>query len=214
MIVHCFLCHPLPFQPVHHDSLRFCSWLAIIPKAMWSSSIRERHTITFLPIIKDQDMCFQWYCHDLWYYNTSTNAYALYSSEHIEFKVWNLFPPCCILPGHGKTSCIVLQNNPLNLTEFLSLFFFQVKIQKMRSNLEEKLMRRMTTVHRRAEEWRATAQAQHLQQLKRAAEQVRRAKATSHHHHHHHLAGSNASCGCFPCNGGSNIISGNLLNYY
>uniref|UniRef100_A0A0E0BL81 Remorin C-terminal domain-containing protein n=1 Tax=Oryza glumipatula TaxID=40148 RepID=A0A0E0BL81_9ORYZ len=90
----------------------------------------------------------------------------------------------------------------------------EVKIQKMRSNLEEKLMRRMTTVHRRAEEWRATAQAQHLQQLKRAAEQVRRAKATSHHHHHHHLAGSNASCGCFPCNGGSNIISGNLLNYY
>ena len=94
-------------------------------------------------------------------------------------------------------------------------FFSQVKIQKMRSNLEEKLMRRMTTVHRRAEEWRATAQAQHLQQLKRAAEQVRRAKATSHHHHHHHhLAGSNASCGCFPCNGSSNIISGNLLNYY
>ncbi|EAY81650.1 hypothetical protein OsI_36820 [Oryza sativa Indica Group] len=90
----------------------------------------------------------------------------------------------------------------------------EVKIQKMRSNLEEKLMRRMTTVHRRAEEWRATAQAQHLQQLKRAAEQVRRAKATSHHHHHHHLAGSNASCGCFPCNGSNNIISGNLLNYY
>ncbi|KAF0894920.1 hypothetical protein E2562_004920 [Oryza meyeriana var. granulata] len=88
----------------------------------------------------------------------------------------------------------------------------EVKIQKMRSNLEEKLMRRMSTVHRRAEEWRATAQAQHLQQLKRAAEQVRRAKATS--HHHHHLAGSNASCGCFPCNGSSNIISGNLLNYY
>lgn len=124
MIVHCFLCHPLPFQPVHHDSLRFCSWLTIIPKAMWSSSIRERHTITFLPIIKDQDMCFQWYCHDLWYYNTSTNAYALYSSEHIEFKVWNFFPPCCILPGHGKTSCMVLQNNPLYLTEFLSQFFF------------------------------------------------------------------------------------------
>jgi hypothetical protein len=38
----------------------------------------------------------------------------------------------------------------------------QVKIQKMRSSLEEKLMRRMSTVHRRAEEWRATAQAQHV----------------------------------------------------
>ncbi|KAL5204840.1 hypothetical protein ABZP36_009711 [Zizania latifolia] len=91
----------------------------------------------------------------------------------------------------------------------------EVKIQKMRSNLEEKLMRRMTTVHRRAEDWRAEAQAQHLQQLKRAADHARRAKATS-HHHHHHLAGSNSSCGCFPCNSssGSSSISGNLLNYY
>ncbi|XP_062197774.1 uncharacterized protein LOC133900598 [Phragmites australis] len=86
----------------------------------------------------------------------------------------------------------------------------EVKIQKMRSNLEEKLMRRMSTVHRRAEEWHATAQAQHLQQLRRAAENVRRLRATS---HHRHLPGSDASsCGCFPCN--SNIVSGNLLNYY
>ncbi|XP_062182879.1 uncharacterized protein LOC133886982 [Phragmites australis] len=86
----------------------------------------------------------------------------------------------------------------------------EVKIQKMRSNLEEKLMRRMSTVHRRAEEWRATAQTQHLQQLRRAAENVRRLKATS---HHRHLPGSDASsCGCFPCS--SNIVSGNLLNYY
>ncbi|KAL5204101.1 hypothetical protein ABZP36_008972 [Zizania latifolia] len=88
----------------------------------------------------------------------------------------------------------------------------EVKIQKMRSNLEEKLMRRMTTVHRRAEEWRGAAQAQHLQQLKRAADHARRAKATS---HHHHLVGSNPSCGCFPCNSSSSsTISGNLLNYY
>ena len=90
----------------------------------------------------------------------------------------------------------------------------QVKIQKMRSNLEEKLMRRMTTVHRRAEEWRATAQAQHLQQLQRAAAAAgsgtRRLKAAS---HHRHLPGSDAaSCGCFPCS--SNVVSGNLLNYY
>jgi hypothetical protein len=88
-----------------------------------------------------------------------------------------------------------------------------VKIQKMRSNLEEKLMRRMTTVHRRAEEWRATAQAQHLQQLRRAAaagSTTRRLRATS---HHRHLPGSDAaSCGCFPCS--NNVVSGNLLNYY
>ncbi|CAN6363458.1 unnamed protein product [Urochloa humidicola] len=87
----------------------------------------------------------------------------------------------------------------------------EVKIQKMRSNLEEKLMRRMTTVHRRAEEWRATAQTQHLQQLRRAAaDNTRRLKATS---HHRHLPGSDAAaCGCFPCS--NNIVSGNLLNYY
>ncbi|CAL4983207.1 unnamed protein product [Urochloa decumbens] len=87
----------------------------------------------------------------------------------------------------------------------------EVKIQKMRSNLEEKLMRRMTTVHRRAEEWRATAQAQHLQQLRRAAaDNTRRLKATS---HHRHLPGSDAAaCGCFPCS--NNVVSGNLLNYY
>lgn len=89
----------------------------------------------------------------------------------------------------------------------------QVKIQKMRSNLEEKLMKRMTSVHRRGEEWRAAAQAQHLQQLRRATteHQARRVKTIS-----HHLSGtgtgSNASCGCFPCNS-DNIISGNLLNY-
>ncbi|CAL4979753.1 unnamed protein product [Urochloa decumbens] len=87
----------------------------------------------------------------------------------------------------------------------------EVKIQKTRSNLEEKLMRRMTTVHRRAEEWRATAQAQHLQQLRRAAaDNTRRLKATN---HHRHLPGSDAaSCGCFPCS--NNVVSGNLLNYY
>ncbi|KAG2558787.1 hypothetical protein PVAP13_8NG341300 [Panicum virgatum] len=87
----------------------------------------------------------------------------------------------------------------------------EVKIQKMRSNLEEKLMRRMTTVHRRAEEWRATAQAQHLQRAAAAAGSgTRRLKAAS---HHRHLPGSDAaSCGCFPCS--SNVVSGNLLNYY
>ena len=90
----------------------------------------------------------------------------------------------------------------------------QVKIQKMRSNLEDKLMRRMTTVHRRAEEWRATAQAQHLQQLRRAAaDNTRRLRATS---HHRHLPGSDApSCACFPCSSNNNnVVSGNLLNYY
>lgn len=88
----------------------------------------------------------------------------------------------------------------------------EVKIQKMRSNLEEKLMKRMTSVHRRGEEWRAAAQTQHLQQLRRATTEhhARRVKTIS-----HHLSGTGsnaASCGCFPCNN-NNIVSGNLLNY-
>ncbi|KAL6654708.1 hypothetical protein ACP70R_008173 [Stipagrostis hirtigluma subsp. patula] len=139
-------------------------------------------------------------------------------------------PPCDKRGGGGDCrwedddrakSCIRYQREEAKIQAWVNLESakaeaqsrkLEVKIQKMRSNLEEKLMRRMTSVHRRAEEWRATAQAQHLQQLRRAAENVRRLKATS---HHRHLPGSDAAaCGCFPCNNNSNIASGNLLNYY
>ncbi|KAK0597231.1 hypothetical protein LWI29_023212 [Acer saccharum] len=58
----------------------------------------------------------------------------------------------------------------------------QVKIQKMRSNLEEKLMKRMAIVHRKAEEWRAAAQQQHTEQTQRATEQAEKNDPT-----------------CFPC---------------
>ncbi|KAG6538760.1 hypothetical protein ZIOFF_003888 [Zingiber officinale] len=71
----------------------------------------------------------------------------------------------------------------------------EVKIQKMRSNLEEKLMKRMTIVHRRAEERRASAQLQHSQQLQRVSEQaydMKRKQSTP-------LSGEEA-CRCFPCN--------------
>ncbi|KAH0855170.1 LOW QUALITY PROTEIN: hypothetical protein HID58_020345, partial [Brassica napus] len=50
----------------------------------------------------------------------------------------------------------------------------EMKIQKMRSNFEEKLMKRMDTVHRRAEDWRATTRQQHAEQLHRAAETARK----------------------------------------
>ncbi|PWZ29532.1 hypothetical protein Zm00014a_038909 [Zea mays] len=106
----------------------------------------------------------------------------------------------------------------------------EVKIQKMRCNLEEKLMRRMTTVQRRAGEWRATARAQHLQQLRRAAahgdgdgRRLRATATSTAHHHHRHLPGSSdaPSCACFPCStstsgggGGNNVVSGGLLSYY
>lgn len=95
----------------------------------------------------------------------------------------------------------------------------EVKIQKMRSSLEEKLMRRMTSVHRRGEEWRAAAQAQHLQQLRRAAatehQHARRVKTISHRLSGNRSSNASSSCGCFPCNSnGGGVVSGNLLNYY
>ncbi|KAG8643172.1 uncharacterized protein LOC110626011 isoform X2 [Manihot esculenta] len=61
----------------------------------------------------------------------------------------------------------------------------EVKVQKMRSNLEEKLMKRMAVVHRKAEEWRAAARQQRPEQTKMMINR----RCSSH-----------ASCGCFPCN--------------
>ncbi|KAG6525360.1 hypothetical protein ZIOFF_015316 [Zingiber officinale] len=70
-----------------------------------------------------------------------------------------------------------------------------VKIQKMRSSLEEKLMKRMAIVHRKAEECRAAAQQQHLQQL-RASEQTQKMKSQRNSH-----LSIDKKCGCFPCKG-------------
>ncbi|CAH8382185.1 unnamed protein product [Eruca vesicaria subsp. sativa] len=71
----------------------------------------------------------------------------------------------------------------------------EVKIQRMRSNFEEKLMKRMDTVHRRAEDWRATARQQHAEQLQRAAETAR--KLTN---RRGYLVSGRSSCGCLPFN--------------
>ncbi|KAI4331340.1 hypothetical protein MLD38_029533 [Melastoma candidum] len=68
----------------------------------------------------------------------------------------------------------------------------EVKVQKMRSKLEEKLMRKMAVVHRKAEEWRADARRQHTDQLDKTTEQSKKMSGRQHHHHHH------GSCGCFP----------------
>ncbi|GLT59991.1 hypothetical protein SLA2020_327820 [Shorea laevis] len=70
----------------------------------------------------------------------------------------------------------------------------EVKIQKMRSNLEEKLMKRMATVHRKAEEWRSAALEQHTEQIQRAAEEARKMNRPN------SLISSHSLCGCFPCN--------------
>ncbi|KMT04733.1 hypothetical protein BVRB_7g169140 [Beta vulgaris subsp. vulgaris] len=76
----------------------------------------------------------------------------------------------------------------------------EVKIQKMRSNLEEKLMRKMAIVNRKAEELRASAQVEHSEQIRRAAERSQKLMLNHHHHHRNsHLSPHIISCGCFPC---------------
>ncbi|KAJ8756162.1 hypothetical protein K2173_024709 [Erythroxylum novogranatense] len=70
----------------------------------------------------------------------------------------------------------------------------EVKIEKMRSNLEEKLMKRMAIVHRKAEEWRAAARVQHTEQIQKATEHAKRMISQ-----HNLQLSSHSSCGCFPC---------------
>lgn len=71
----------------------------------------------------------------------------------------------------------------------------EVKIQKMRSNLEEKLMKRMSMVHRKAEDWRETARQQHLEQMEKSTQQAKKII-----HRHNSQFSRHSSCGCFPCN--------------
>uniref|UniRef100_A0A7N0RGS0 Remorin C-terminal domain-containing protein n=1 Tax=Kalanchoe fedtschenkoi TaxID=63787 RepID=A0A7N0RGS0_KALFE len=70
----------------------------------------------------------------------------------------------------------------------------EVKIERMRSSLEEKLMKRMAGVHRKAEEWRAAAQLQHSVQIKKSSDQARKFLSR-----HPHFSTQKSSCGCFPC---------------
>ncbi|KAL0917281.1 hypothetical protein M5K25_012332 [Dendrobium thyrsiflorum] len=69
----------------------------------------------------------------------------------------------------------------------------EVKIQKMRSSLEEKLMKKMAIVHRKAEEWRASAQLHHSQQILKATDQAQKMKIKQ----SSHFSENRASCGCF-----------------
>lgn len=66
----------------------------------------------------------------------------------------------------------------------------------MRSNLEEKLMKKMAIVHRKAEEWRVAAQVEHCEQIKRASE---RTHNLIFNHQNTNLSSHIISCGCFPC---------------
>ncbi|XP_047342745.1 uncharacterized protein DDB_G0284459 [Impatiens glandulifera] len=75
----------------------------------------------------------------------------------------------------------------------------EVKIQKMRSEMEEKLMKRMAIVHRKAEEWRSSAMVQHSEQIQKLNKKkmVDDHGSIKNYHHHHNHAGSCACC--FPC---------------
>ncbi|GER53622.1 remorin family protein, partial [Striga asiatica] len=77
----------------------------------------------------------------------------------------------------------------------------EVKIQKMRANMEEKLMKRMADVHRKAEEWRANARFQHSEQIRKAGQQAREQAINKkgNNNNNLHLSGLK-SCGFFPCN--------------
>lgn len=93
-----------------------------------------------------------------------------------------------------------MSSNMYMVSDLCSKHMKQVKIQKMRSNLEEKLMRRMGMVHRKAEEWRAAAQAEHSEQLRRAGERAQKLILNNRHTQTSHLSPHIISCGCFPCN--------------
>lgn len=56
-------------------------------------------------------------------------------------------------------------------------------------------MKKIAVVHRKAEEWKAAARQQHLEQIKKTVEQAQKIKKQC----NPQVLGHN-SCGCFPCN--------------
>lgn len=69
----------------------------------------------------------------------------------------------------------------------------EVKIEKMRSNLEEKLMKKMAVAHKRVEEWRIAANAQHAEQLLKTAERADRMRKDG------NFSFNFSTCSCFSC---------------
>ncbi|KAJ0744983.1 putative remorin [Helianthus annuus] len=70
----------------------------------------------------------------------------------------------------------------------------EVKIQKMRSKHEEKMMKKMTIVHRKAEELRTAAQLDHLEMI------AKQNKPTDHPRPSVQFSGHHGSCGCLISN--------------
>lgn len=97
------------------------------------------------------------------------------------------------MPAVSIFMVVVLEEDPILCC---ACCYGQVKVQKMRSNLEEKLMKKMAVVYRKAEEWRAAAQLQHSQETLKAAEQAQRMKALP--LQGSSLGGHYRACGCIP----------------
>ncbi|XP_019196288.1 PREDICTED: uncharacterized protein LOC109190269 [Ipomoea nil] len=74
----------------------------------------------------------------------------------------------------------------------------EVKIQRMRSKKEEKLMKKMAIAHRKAEELRAAAQLQHCEQMQKVSGRAK--KTTVNRHNNINVSPRPPSCTCFPCN--------------
>ncbi|XP_071711928.1 uncharacterized protein [Rutidosis leptorrhynchoides] len=72
----------------------------------------------------------------------------------------------------------------------------EVKIQKMRSKFEEKMMKRMMIVHRKADELRTEAKYEHDMQFRKAST---RSTKTNNLHQSMHISDPISPCGCFPC---------------
>ncbi|KAJ8447535.1 hypothetical protein Cgig2_031148 [Carnegiea gigantea] len=107
----------------------------------------------------------------------------------------------CAWEEEEKTkSCLRYQREEARIQAWMDLQTAKAeaqskKLEKMRSDLEEKLMKRMGIVHRKAEEWRAAAQAEHSEQIRRATQRGQKHMLNQKSLFSPHFT----SCGCFPC---------------
>ncbi|XP_027167828.1 uncharacterized protein At3g61260-like [Coffea eugenioides] len=139
-----------------------------------------------------------------WEEEEKTKCCIRYQREEAKIQAWVNLQRAKAEAQSRKLEFFCLNLMVMMLSALLSLapFFvcltceqIPVKVEKMRSNLEEKLMKKMAIVHRKAEEWRTASRLQHSEQIQNANEQARKItnRQTSY-------ITRNNSCGCFPCN--------------
>ncbi|KAM7476135.1 hypothetical protein LguiB_023378 [Lonicera macranthoides] len=118
-------------------------------------------------------------------------------------KSFSDFRPCCAWEEEKTKCCLRYQREEAKIQAWVNLQNakaeaqsrnLEVKIEKMRSKLEGKLMNKMGIVHRKAEEMRAAALVQHSGQAKGSITTNIKNSGSS-------ARSSSSSCGCFPaCN--------------